>query len=132
MSTDREHDAHMVRQVLRSELKVHVRIRDQKNAPTEAQLRKLVDALPDVIAFGENSFHGVRAVLDWNGDLGRTVFLAGTARSGTTWLSELINHRNDYRYIFERVDALGWDVALGAEYKPGDSTEGSLAWLKGA
>ena len=37
----------------------------------------------------------------------------------------------NYRYIFERVDALGWDTALGAEYKPGESTEGSLGWMKG-
>jgi hypothetical protein len=32
------------------------------------------------------------------------VFVAGTARSGTTWLSELINHRNEYRYVFEPFD----------------------------
>jgi hypothetical protein len=30
-----------------------------------------------------------------------TVFLAGTARSGTTWVSEILNYRNEYRYIFE-------------------------------
>lgn len=30
-----------------------------------------------------------------------SVFLAGSGRSGTTWLSEVINHRNDYRYVFE-------------------------------
>ena len=38
-------------------------------------------------------------------DLGRgpegSIFLAGSGRSGTTWLSEIINHRNEYRYIFE-------------------------------
>lgn len=56
----------MVRKALREELKVHVRIKDQKNAPTEAQLAKLSEALPDVIAFGDNSFHAVRAVLDWD------------------------------------------------------------------
>jgi len=27
--------------------------------------------------------------------------LAGTGRGGTTWVSHLINYRNDYRYIFE-------------------------------
>jgi hypothetical protein len=30
-----------------------------------------------------------------------TVFLAGSGRSGTTWVSEMINYRNGYRFIFE-------------------------------
>lgn len=38
-------------------------------------------------------------------DLGKgaedSIFLAGSGRSGTTWLSEIINYRNEYRYIFE-------------------------------
>lgn len=34
-------------------------------------------------------------------DANNVVFLAGSARSGTTWLSNLINFKNDYRYIFE-------------------------------
>ncbi|CAN5911115.1 hypothetical protein BH23ACT11_BH23ACT11_16340 [soil metagenome] len=38
-------------------------------------------------------------------DLGRdyrdSIFLAGSGRSGTTWLSEIINYRNEYRYVFE-------------------------------
>jgi len=39
-------------------------------------------------------------------DLGKgghrdSVFLAGSGRSGTTWLSEIINHRHMYRYVFE-------------------------------
>src|SRR5829696_6063462 len=29
------------------------------------------------------------------------LFLAGSGRSGTTWLSEIINHRRGYRYVFE-------------------------------
>jgi Sulfotransferase family len=35
------------------------------------------------------------------GDHRRSVFLAGSGRSGTTWLSEIINHRGGYRYVFE-------------------------------
>lgn len=35
------------------------------------------------------------------GDHRNSVFLAGSGRSGTTWLSELINHRGRYRYVFE-------------------------------
>lgn len=34
-------------------------------------------------------------------DLGGTVLLAGSGRSGTTWLSQIINHGNAYRDIFE-------------------------------
>jgi hypothetical protein len=39
-------------------------------------------------------------------DLGKedhkdSVFLAGSGRSGTTWLSEVINHKGGYRYVFE-------------------------------
>lgn len=66
MSSARERDAELVRKALRDELKIHVRIQDQDNAPSSAQLTKLAEALPDVIAFGENSFHAVRAVLDWD------------------------------------------------------------------
>ena len=35
------------------------------------------------------------------GDHRSTVFLAGSGRSGTTWVSEMINHRNGYRFVFE-------------------------------
>jgi hypothetical protein len=35
------------------------------------------------------------------GDYSRTVFLAGTGRSGTTWIQEIINHNNTYRIMFE-------------------------------
>jgi len=41
------------------------------------------------------------AIVDRNRDLSKSVFLAGGSRSGTTWLSELLNHDNAYRFIFE-------------------------------
>jgi hypothetical protein len=31
----------------------------------------------------------------------KTVILLGSSRSGTTWLSEVVNYENNYRYIFE-------------------------------
>jgi Sulfotransferase family len=38
-------------------------------------------------------------------DLGRdhrdSVFLAGSGRGGTTWVSDIINYRGEYRYVFE-------------------------------
>jgi hypothetical protein len=39
--------------------------------------------------------------VDLERDPRRSVFLAGSGRSGTTWLSEIINYRNEYRYVFE-------------------------------
>ena len=48
---------------------------------------------------------GVRLLGGLHVDLGRdhrnTVFLAGSGRSGTTWVSEMINYRNEYRFVFE-------------------------------
>jgi hypothetical protein len=46
------------------------------------------------------------------GDHRDSVFLAGSGRSGTTWLSEVIERRGGYRYVFEpfnpaRVGAFG-------------------------
>ena len=46
------------------------------------------------------------------GDHRDSVFLAGSGRSGTTWVSEVINHKGGYRYVFEpfnpaRVRAFG-------------------------
>lgn len=39
--------------------------------------------------------------IDSNPEYSASIFLAGTARSGTTWISDIINYRNEYRYIFE-------------------------------
>jgi hypothetical protein len=38
---------------------------------------------------------------DVGSDAASSVFLAGTGRSGSTWLSDIINYRNEYRYLFE-------------------------------
>ena len=39
--------------------------------------------------------------LDVGGDHRDTIFIAGAARSGTTWLSNVLNHDNTYRNMFE-------------------------------
>jgi len=39
--------------------------------------------------------------VDLDRDHRSSVFLAGSGRSGTTWVSEIINHRNGYRLVFE-------------------------------
>jgi hypothetical protein len=43
----------------------------------------------------------VRFVIDRDPDHRKSVFLAGSSRSGGGWIAEIINQRNDYRYIFE-------------------------------
>jgi hypothetical protein len=39
--------------------------------------------------------------IDYNPDYRAAIFLAGTEKSGTTWISDIINYRREYRYIFE-------------------------------
>jgi hypothetical protein len=39
--------------------------------------------------------------LDLHPDYRTSVFLAGSERSGTTWVSDIINYRHEYRYMFE-------------------------------
>ena len=39
--------------------------------------------------------------IDFNLDDGAPIFLAGTGRSGTSWVANIINYKNEYRYIFE-------------------------------
>lgn len=42
-----------------------------------------------------------RRLLIDSGDYRKTVILAGTGRSGTTWIEEIINAGNDFRVMFE-------------------------------
>ncbi len=61
------------------------------------------------------------------GDHRRSVFLAGSGRSGTTWLSSVINHRNAYRFVFEpfypaRVPMVG-HFRRKQYLRPGDTRE---------
>jgi hypothetical protein len=43
----------------------------------------------------------VRFLIDRDADHRKSVFLAGTGRSGGGWIAETINQRNEYRYVFE-------------------------------
>lgn len=43
--------------------------------------------------------------LDYGSDYRNSIFLSGVSRSGTTWASNIINYRNEYRYIFEPFDS---------------------------
>ena len=42
-----------------------------------------------------------RILFDLNSSAANTVLIAGMGRSGTTWVADIINSRNDYRMIFE-------------------------------
>jgi hypothetical protein len=39
--------------------------------------------------------------IELNSDYKQAIFLAGTGRSGTTWVSSIINYNNEYRDVFE-------------------------------
>jgi len=67
-------------------------------------------------------------IVDRNKDWRKTIFLAGGARSGTTWMAQIINYRNEYRYIFEPFDikVLG-PTRLGAYIRPDDRNPALLS-----
>jgi hypothetical protein len=44
---------------------------------------------------------GLRLVIDRCADHRRSVLVAGTGRSGGTWLCDILNQRNEYRLVFE-------------------------------
>jgi hypothetical protein len=44
---------------------------------------------------------GLRLVIDRAADHRRSVLVAGTGRSGGTWLCDILNQRNEYRLVFE-------------------------------
>ena len=47
----------------------------------------------------------------------RTVFLAGTGRSGTTWIEEIINSRNEFRIMFEPFHSKKVDLFSNWNYR---------------
>jgi hypothetical protein len=42
-----------------------------------------------------------RVFLDVGGDQRSTLYVAGGGKSGTTWIAEILNYRNEYRYMWE-------------------------------
>lgn len=38
----------------------------------------------------------------------------------------------NFDFIFNAFDNAGWEIPLGAEYKPGTDTDATLGWLKGS
>ena len=65
--------------------------------------------------------------LDLGHDVDRTILVVGTARSGTTWLAEMLNPRNRQRLIFEpfntgRSQVVPADFIWGEYVEPGTSS----------
>jgi hypothetical protein len=60
----------------------------------------------------------VKYFIDHDSDHRRSIFVSGMGRSGTTWLGELINYRNESRFVFEPFDP--GRVALAVNF--GDHT----------
>ncbi len=54
--------------------------------------------------------------IDYNSDYRNSIFLAGTFRGGTTWVSDIINYKREYRYIFEPFWADKVDICR--QFKP--------------
>jgi hypothetical protein len=70
---------------------------------------------------------------EWYVDLGhgcgRTTILAGSPRSGTTWLSNVLNYDNRFRYLFEPLNKAHseiWRRRPYAVYLPPDLRDDSL------
>jgi Sulfotransferase family len=65
-----------------------------------------------------------RHIFDPFGSPDRAVFVAGTGRSGTTWLANLLNYDNRYRYLFEPLHPTYIDAVrhfdLYQYLRPGD------------
>jgi Sulfotransferase family len=67
---------------------------------------------------------GSRAFWDLGGDHRATLYAAGSSRSGTTWLVDVLNYRNRYRYLNEplapgKVPSLG-HFRWGQYLRPGN------------
>jgi len=57
-----------------------------------------------------------RLIFETNRDYHNAVFLSAAARTGSTWISETINYRNDYRYLFEPISL--YRYLLTDRYRP--------------
>lgn len=50
-------------------------------------------------------------------DYRKSIFLAGSGRSGTTWISNIINYNNEYRYLFEPFHSRRVRLCKGFNYR---------------
>lgn len=52
-----------------------------------------------------------------NHDYKKTIFLASSGRSGSTWVSNIINYKNKYRYMFEPFHSNYVDICKDFNYR---------------
>ncbi len=52
-----------------------------------------------------------------NYDYKNTIFLASSGRSGSTWVSNIINYKNKYRYMFEPFHSKYVDICRNFNYR---------------
>jgi hypothetical protein len=57
-----------------------------------------------------------RYFIDLDGQLKNSIILVGAGRSGTTWISNLINYNNEFRYMFEPFHP--YFVQLAEDFRP--------------
>ena len=67
------------------------------------------------------------SVVDPDPSLGRTVFLSSGARTGSTWVSEVINFDNDFRYLFEPFSMV---VPLRPSWAPALEPDDRLRYIR--
>lgn len=78
-------------------------------------LTELIPSLSSRYCFADN-----------NGDYRSCVLLAGGGRSGTTWLANVINYDNSYRFMFEpfyNLRVAEWRGFLDQQYLPPDNND---------
>ena len=51
------------------------------------------------------------------GDYKQTVFLAGCGRSGSTWVTQILNYKNEYRILYEPFHSLYVDIMSHFRYR---------------
>ncbi len=56
--------------------------------------------------------------IDLRRDYRRTILIVGSGRSGTTWLSNLVNYKNEYRDVFEPFHPRHVPLAQSLPYNP--------------
>lgn len=59
---------------------------------------------------------GKKPLIDFN-DYRQTVFVSGAGRSGTTWVANIINYANDYRFMFEPFHPQRVDIVSHFKYR---------------
>jgi hypothetical protein len=73
------------------------------SCPRERARPAVIDSLKRVAARMRRGAIGAwrQFYIDADPDHRKTTFLAGSGRGGTTWIAELVNHDNEYRFMFE-------------------------------